>query len=134
MKESEFERRFLDFVYRTELAITPGALAYYADIPIAEATSHLERLVTREIVKMDIAANGDLVYSFPNRQRVAQEIENPVQLVRVAGAGAVVPVRPAPLVAPAVRTDTTACPYCGENILAVAKKCKHCGEMLEPGL
>src|ERR1700754_4254089 len=23
MKESEFERRFLDFVYRTELAITP---------------------------------------------------------------------------------------------------------------
>src|SRR5262245_38093225 len=43
MKESEFERRFLDFVYRTELAITPGALAYYADIPISEATSHLEK-------------------------------------------------------------------------------------------
>ena len=22
------------------------------------------------------------------------------------------------------------CPYCGEKILAIAKKCKHCGEWL----
>ena len=27
--------------------------------------------------------------------------------------------------------DTKQCPYCGEEILAVAKKCKHCGEWLE---
>jgi hypothetical protein len=28
-------------------------------------------------------------------------------------------------------SDTKACPYCGEQILAVAVKCKHCGSALE---
>ena len=28
-------------------------------------------------------------------------------------------------------SDTTTCPYCAEQILAAAKKCKHCGEFLD---
>lgn len=28
--------------------------------------------------------------------------------------------------------ETKNCPYCGEKIMATAKKCKHCGEWLEP--
>jgi hypothetical protein len=31
-------------------------------------------------------------------------------------------------VAPAERVS---CPFCGESILAIAKKCKHCGEILD---
>lgn len=30
--------------------------------------------------------------------------------------------------------QTTACPFCGEEIKHQAKKCKHCGEMLDPTL
>ena len=30
-----------------------------------------------------------------------------------------------------IMRETKRCPYCGEEILAVAKKCKHCGEGLE---
>lgn len=30
-----------------------------------------------------------------------------------------------------MKKDTMECPYCGEEILAVAKKCKHCGEWLK---
>lgn len=31
-------------------------------------------------------------------------------------------------------TDTKACPFCGEGVLAIAKKCKHCGEMLDAAM
>jgi hypothetical protein len=32
------------------------------------------------------------------------------------------------------QTETKACPMCGETILVVAKKCKHCGEILDDEL
>lgn len=31
-------------------------------------------------------------------------------------------------------SDTTTCPFCAESIRATAKKCKHCGEIVDPTL
>lgn len=33
-----------------------------------------------------------------------------------------------------VTAQTTRCPFCAEEIIAAAKKCKHCGEFLDPVL
>src|SRR5262245_50525813 len=106
MKESEFERRFLEFVYRTDLTITPGALAYHVGIPIAEAEAHLTKLVSRDVVKMDVAANGDLVYTFPNRERI-----EPERAVAAFGGAALALLPHRPLVA----GETMPCPFCGEE-------------------
>ncbi len=34
----------------------------------------------------------------------------------------------------AQRRETKACPLCGEDVALLAKKCKHCGEILDPTL
>lgn len=41
---------------------------------------------------------------------------------------------PTPEPAPPPKPETKDCPYCSEQILAKAKKCKHCGEILDASL
>lgn len=45
-----------------------------------------------------------------------------------------VPMPPTPVYHIPATQEIKACPFCGEDVLAVAKKCKHCGETLDVAL
>jgi membrane protein YdbS with pleckstrin-like domain len=71
------------------------------------------------------------------QQRLSPVIEAspaPAPAALLAASDPSSPQSPAALDAPPVSTSaepTKRCPYCGEVILAVARKCKHCGEFLD---
>lgn len=55
-------------------------------------------------------------------------------LVRIGRHAPLVEAAPSVYIQPAAMASTVACAFCAEPIAAAAKKCKHCGEILDPVL
>jgi TM2 domain-containing membrane protein YozV len=76
------------------------------------------------------------VESWPDPPRAAVPLpEMPWPSAEIVRPSAPVPsVRAASASPTRVVSELVACAFCGESILAAAKKCKHCGEFLDPVL
>jgi hypothetical protein len=57
-------------------------------------------------------------------------VKSPTPTVRIPAAEAELLTR-TPIAGPLVVDDTALCPFCSETIRKTAKKCKHCGEILD---
>lgn len=66
-----FERRLLRLMFRSNTPLTPVHVAYYLDLSVAEARSHLDQMVSLGILELDSDGDGHLVYNYPMRPPVA---------------------------------------------------------------
>jgi hypothetical protein len=70
MEYSQFERRILGLIFRSNVPLTPVHLAYHLDITIAEARAHLDRMVEGGILELDSDTRGNIFYLYPLRPPV----------------------------------------------------------------
>jgi hypothetical protein len=157
MTDADLERRFLDFVFTTDAIITTGAVAYFTRCTLAEAEALLDRLTRQGTLRIENDEQGEIYYVYPNRKRLTAMPEEralvpssgrpradtppaapaPLPVMNIGGPAAAAPLVTVPQSAPLALEgggEQVRCPFCAEPILAVARKCKHCGEILDASL
>jgi TM2 domain-containing membrane protein YozV len=72
MEYGEFERRILGMIFASNVPLTPVHIAYHFDISIAEARTHMDRMVAAAILELDSDERGNLFYSYPLRPPLEQ--------------------------------------------------------------
>ncbi len=63
----EFERRFLEFAYKTTATLNAPSVAYALRISIAEADEQLEDLAARDVLIREVDDEGTVFYKLPGR-------------------------------------------------------------------
>jgi TM2 domain-containing membrane protein YozV len=163
MEDRQLEARLLELAFTTDVPITASSLAFFAPCALSHAEALLDRLATVGQLRIESDDEGQIYYVLPNRRKLSpgdqalakrtparQTGPAQAQAQRQAAFAPTVPLvapvlnvsPPAPLVhvprpSAEAAADPTAmidCPFCAEPIRAAARKCKHCGEMLDAAL
>jgi len=67
LEKAEFEKRFLNLIYQTDVVITPPNIAYHLQIPIEEAQEQLIALELNGTLQQATDPQGNTYYLMPNR-------------------------------------------------------------------
>jgi TM2 domain-containing membrane protein YozV len=161
MEDRQLESRLLELAFTTDVPITASSLAFFAPCALSHAEALLDRLATVGQLRIESDDEGQIYYVLPNRRKLSPGDQalakrtparqtGPTQAQRQAAFAPTVPLvapvlnvsPPAPLVhVPRPSAEAAAdpaamidCPFCAEPIRAAARKCKHCGEMLDAAL
>ena len=72
ISQTDFEQRFLEFVYTTDYIINAPTVAYALKVPIEEVTEQLEDLAARDVLIREVDARGSVFFHLPGRQLMRQ--------------------------------------------------------------
>lgn len=67
LEKADFEKRFLNLIYQTDVVITPPNVAYHLQIPIEEAQEQLIALELNGTLQQATDPQGNTYYLMPNR-------------------------------------------------------------------
>ena len=70
----DFEQRFLDFAFKTNLPINPATVAYALKIKVDEAAEGLEDLAARDVLAREVDPRGVVSFTLPGRSAVAAQM------------------------------------------------------------
>jgi len=128
VKIDEFEKNLLFFVRNSKEKIVHTNIAYYLGLSTKEAKTHLKVLADDGILMLDSDDDGNLFYDMPNVPRKLNEEALQSYFFGVNKNNG--PINPPAKTSPYSQGQRK-CPYCMEVIKPNAKKCKHCGEIID---
>jgi len=71
MDYPSFERRLLRLIFTSNAPLVPVHVAYYLDLPIAQARAYLDQMVASGALELDSDDAGHILYVYPQRPPLA---------------------------------------------------------------
>lgn len=71
MEYRAFEQRLLDTIFTTDVPINPATIAFLYKVTVQEASDLLQQAAVHGLLNIESDDEGNILYVFPNRQRIA---------------------------------------------------------------